>query len=52
MSEQSGSPEPLPEETSPEERPSTFLERATGSRAGIGQAILVPTLAIFSALLI
>lgn len=52
MSEQSGSPEPNPEEKSLEEQPSTFLERATGSRAGIGQAILVPTLAILSALII
>jgi ABC-type uncharacterized transport system permease subunit len=52
MSEQPGSPEPNPEEVSPEERPSTFLERATGSRAGIGQAILVPALAILAALII
>ena len=52
MSEQSGSPEPNPEEKSLEEQPSTFLERATGSRAGIVQAILVPTLAILSALII
>ncbi|MGW8224606.1 MAG: ABC transporter permease [Anaerolineales bacterium] len=52
MSEQTGAPAPNPEETSPEERPSTFLERATGSRAGIGQAVLVPTLAILAALII
>jgi ABC-type uncharacterized transport system permease subunit len=52
MSEQPGSPEPKPEEKQPEEQPSTFLERATGSRSGVLQAILVPTLAILSALII
>jgi simple sugar transport system permease protein len=52
MSEQPGSPETNAEEKSPEEQPSTFLERATGSRSGVLQAILVPTLAILSALLI
>jgi simple sugar transport system permease protein len=52
MTEDTGSPAPNPEETSPEEQAPNFLERATGARSGILQAILVPTLAILSALLI
>jgi ABC-type uncharacterized transport system permease subunit len=52
MSEDTGSPTLNPEETPPKEQPPNFLERATGSRADIGQAILVPTLAILSALII
>jgi len=52
MSEDTGSPTPIPEETSPEEQPPNFLERATGARSGVLQAILVPTLAILSALII
>jgi ABC-type uncharacterized transport system permease subunit len=49
MNEGTGSPAPNPEE---KERPPNFLERATGSRSGVLQAILVPTLAILSALII
>ena len=52
MSEDTGSAPPNPEETSPEEQEPKFLERATGARSGIGQALLVPTLAILAALII
>jgi simple sugar transport system permease protein len=50
MSEDTGSPTPNPEETSPEEQPSNFFTRATGVGSGAVQALLVPTLAILAAL--
>jgi len=52
MSEDTGSPTPSPEEKPPEKQSPNFLERATGARSGVGQALLVPALAIFSALII